>query len=188
MEQILKLFKHDLKTQHLELRLLKPTKENAAAFWNIIKDENPDDFKYISFTPNYMTEKHLPTSEIETFETLIKQDKEQNAVNWATYHNNELIGFFQIRYWHNNSTLEMAEMWFIKSAQGQGFSKEINQAIEKIAFSIPSISRIGWQCFEQNTKSKKAALSNGYTLLSSKPDSIHQNLVRMVFIKNFPAR
>ena len=182
MEKVLRLFQHNLKTQHLELRIIKPTKEIAADFWSIIKNENPEDFKYMSFSTDYL--KPLPQSEQETFDTLIKENNKTNAINYAVYNNNNLIGFFQIKYWKDNTTLEMAEMWFIKSARGKGFANEINSAIEKIAFSELNISRIGWQCFEPNIQSKNAALHNGYKILKRIDDSIRKDTVRLVLVKN----
>ena len=186
MEKIIRLFQRNLKTPHLELRTIKPTKELAANFWDIIKNENPDDFKYMSFSTDYL--KPLPQSEQETFDTLIKENNKSNAVSYAVYNNNNLIGFFQIKYWDDNATLEMAEMWFIKSARSKGFANEIDEAIEKIAFAEPGISRIGWQCFEPNIQSKNAALRNGYKILKSINDSIRKDTVRLVLVKTPPVR
>ena len=184
MEKIIRLFQHNLKTAHLELRIIKPTKELAAKFWGIIKNESPKDFKYTSFSTDYL--KPLPQSEQETFDTLIKENNKSNAISYAVYNNNDLIGFFQIKYWEDNATLEMAEMWFIKSARGKGFANEINEAIEKIAFAEPSISRMGWQCFEPNIQSKNAALRNGYKIFKSINDSIRKDTVRLVLVKTPP--
>ncbi len=85
MEKVLKLFKRDFKTSRLELRLISPTKKLAKDFWNIIKNENPDDFKYISFSLENNTP--LPQSEQETFDTLVKECKESNTINYAIYIN-----------------------------------------------------------------------------------------------------
>ena len=186
MEKFFKLFRHNFKTPHLELRIIKPTKKLATKFWNVIKNESPDDFKYISFSTDYL--KPLPQSEQETFDTLIKENDKPNAISYAVYNNNKLIGFFQIKYWENNATLEMAEIWFIKSARGKGYSNEINEVIENIAFAEPSISRIGWQCFEPNIQSKNAALHNGYKIIKSINDSIRKDIVRLVLVKTPPVR
>ena len=186
MEKVLKLFKRDFKTSRLELRLISPTKKLAEDFWNIIKNENPDDFKYISFSLDYNTP--LPTSEQETFDTLVKECKESNTINYAIYNNNSLIGFTKIIYWENNATLEIGGAWLIKSAWGQGFVKEIAANIEKIALLEPAISRMGWQCFEQNIGSKTAALHSGYNILKSAPDSIKKDLLRVTLVKSLPVR
>ncbi len=82
-----------------------------------------------------------------------------------------LIGFTKIIYWENTATLEISNTWLVKSAWGQGFVKEIATNIEKVALLEPAISRMGWQCFEQNIGSKTAALHSGYNILKSAPDS-----------------
>ena len=69
--------------------------------FTIIKNENPDDFKYISFSTDNL--KPLPQSEQETFDTLVKECKESNTINYAIYNNNGLIGFTKIIYWENNN-------------------------------------------------------------------------------------
>ena len=186
MEKVLKLFKRDFKTSRLELRLINPTKKLAKDFWNIIKNENHDDFKYVSFSLDYNTP--LPKSEQETFDTLIKECKESNTINYAIYNNNNLIGFTKIVYWENNATLEIGNTWLVKSAWGQGFIKEIATNVEKIALLEPSISRMGWQCFEPNIGSKMAALHSGYNILKSVPDSIRKDLIRVVLVKPLPVR
>ena len=186
MEKVLKSFKRDFKTSRLELRLINPTKKLAKDFWNIIKGETPDDFKYISFSLDYNTP--LPTSEQETFDTLIKECKESNTINYAIYSNNKLIGFTKIIYWENNATLEIGNTWLVKSAWGQGFIKEIAANVEKVALLEPVISRMGWQCFEPNIGSKIAALHSGYNILKSAPDSIRKDLIRVVLVKPLPVR
>jgi RimJ/RimL family protein N-acetyltransferase len=184
MEKVLKLFKRDLKTSRLELRLISPTKKLAEDFWNIIKNENPDDFKYISFSLENNTP--LPQSEQETFDTLVKECKEPNTINYAIYNNNSLIGFTKIIYWENNTTLEIGNTWLVKSAWRQGFVKEIAANVEKVALLEPAISRMGWQCFEPNIGSKMAALHSGYNILKSAPDSIKKDLLRVVLVKPLP--
>ena len=64
MEQFYKLFRRNLKTKRLELRILEPTEENAKLVWNAIKNEKPANFKYVNWTPEY--KKPLPESLEET--------------------------------------------------------------------------------------------------------------------------
>ncbi|MFQ6739301.1 MAG: GNAT family N-acetyltransferase, partial [Alphaproteobacteria bacterium] len=161
-------------------------KKLATTFWDVIKNEKTTDFKYIFFSTD--NSNALPKSEQETFDVLLKESKKPNAISYAVYNDNNLIGFFQLRYWENNTTLEISEIWFIKSARGKGFSVETNKTIEEIAFSNPNISRIGWQCFEQNIQSKNAALHNGYKILKTINDSIKKDAVRLVLIKTPPVR
>ena len=73
MDRFYELFRRNLKTSRLELRVLEPTPENAKVVWEAIKDENSADFKYINWTPEY--KKPLP----ESFEeTLAQMQQEQN--------------------------------------------------------------------------------------------------------------
>ena len=44
MEKFYEIFRRDLKTKRLELRILQPTPENARLVWDAIQNENPGDF------------------------------------------------------------------------------------------------------------------------------------------------
>ena len=57
MEKFFELFGHNIKTERLEMRILEPNEENAQLVWNVLKNENPDDFIYSS-----RLESILPTS------------------------------------------------------------------------------------------------------------------------------
>lgn len=105
METILTPFRRDLKTKNLELRIIKPAKGNAKDFWNVIKNENPDDFKYIRFSLDDVAP--LPISEQETFDLLVKYHQETNRISYAVYNNNNLIGFARAIYWDKIPTLEI---------------------------------------------------------------------------------
>ena len=60
MEKFLELFKRDLWTERLEMRLLEPTPENAKIVWDVLKNENPEDFKYMWYSVSHKS--HLPES------------------------------------------------------------------------------------------------------------------------------
>ena len=180
MEKFFELFKKNLKTERLELRIMEPTLENAKIVWEAIQNENPDDFKYLRFSPNGKT--YLPISEKETLDTLLEANETQNGISYCVYHNNKFIGFVQILYWEKRNILEMGKIWFVKSSWGNGFATEINKTIEKITFTKTDISHMGWQCYEDNINSKKAALHNGYNLVKEMTDS-ETNYNRLVFIK-----
>ena len=47
MEKFFELFKKNLKTERLELRIMEPTPENAALIFDVLKNENPDDYKFM---------------------------------------------------------------------------------------------------------------------------------------------
>ena len=44
MEQFMKIFNKNLKTQRLELRILEPTLENAKLVWDVLKNEKKENF------------------------------------------------------------------------------------------------------------------------------------------------
>ncbi len=161
MEKFFELFKKDLKTQRLELRILEPTKENAKLVWNAIKNENPEDFKFIYYSPKY--KKHLPESEQETLETM-KQEIEttsKNGVVWYVFHNGKLIGHHGMYFFDSNDSAQGGDIWFIKSAQGHGFNKEIYQLLEKMAFEQLGANRFARTCDDNNINSQKCMLKWG---------------------------
>ena len=173
-------FPETIKTSRLLLRSVLPTEENAKLMWNEIKKENPQDFPYIRFSPNGKT--YLPTSEKETLDTLLEAKEVPNSINYWVYYKDKFIGFVQIIYWEKRDILEMARIWFVKSAWGNGFASEINKAIEEITFSKTKVLNMGWQCYEDNADSKKTALRNGYKLVKEMTDP-ETSCNRLVFIK-----
>lgn len=70
--------------------------------------------------------------------------------------------------------------------RGRGFAKEINEAMEQIAASVPDISRMGWQCDEPNIGSKTAALRCGYQFLKKMTNSKGENI--LIFVKPLHVR
>ena len=68
MEKFFELFKRDLKTERLEMRILEPTPENAKIVWDVLKNENPEDFKYMWYSVSHKS--HLTESVEETQENL----------------------------------------------------------------------------------------------------------------------
>ena len=164
MEKFFKLFKRDLKTERLELRILEPTSENAQIVWNAIKGENPADFAFIRFSPKY--DKPLPESVDEVL-AIIQNDEKmatENGAVWYVFHDGKLVGYTRIHYWDSNKTLQIAAVWLVKSAWGYGFYKEIRDTLEKIAFKDLKIHRAGIQCMAGNVRSKSSIERSGYHL------------------------
>lgn len=164
MEKFFNLFKRNFKTNRLELRILNATPENAEIVWNVIKHENPTDFMYISFSPKY--NKPLPESVDEVLSIMKNDDKiaTENGVIWYVFYDNKLIGYQRIHFIESNNTLAFSAVWFVKSAWGNGFSKEIHEFLEKIAFEELKVHRTGRQCMGGNMRSKKSIESSGYHL------------------------
>ena len=105
MKKFFELFRRDLKTPRLELRILEPTPENAQLVWDAIKDENPADFRFVNWTPNY--KKPLPESFQETLKQMQHEEKydvAQNGVVWYVFYNGKLIGHHGLFYFDSNNT------------------------------------------------------------------------------------
>lgn len=165
MEKFYKLFRRNLKTKRLELRVLEPTPENAKLVWDAIKNENPADFKYVNWTPEY--KKPLP----ESFEeTLAQMQQEQNrdvvpnGAVWYAFHDGKLIGHHGVFYFDNNKSMQSGNVWFIKSAQGHGFNQEIWSLLIKMAFEQLGANRIMRQCMASNEQSQKSISNSGFHL------------------------
>ena len=165
MEKFYKLFRQNLKTQRLELRVLDPTPENAKLVWEAIKNENPMDFKYVNWTPGY--KKPLPESFEETLTQMQQEQKHDvvpNGAVWYVFHNGQLIGHHGVFYFDNNKSMQSGNVWFIKSAQRRGFNQEIGALIIKMAFEHLGANRIMRQCMANNEQSQKSISSSGFHL------------------------
>src|SRR5574344_904925 len=107
MEKFFELFGHNIKTERLEMRILEPNEENAQLVWNVLKNENPDDFIYSS-----RLESILPTSQEDTLHVMqYYHNRCQNrGIDWFLFYNNELIGYQRIYYCTDNKTLECSSV------------------------------------------------------------------------------
>ncbi len=85
-------FKHT--RNKLETRILEPTPENAKIVWDVSKNEDPEDFKYMWYSVSHKS--HL-TESVE--ETQMKLDYEsQNGCAYYIFHNNKFIGCMRVHY------------------------------------------------------------------------------------------
>lgn len=165
MEKFYELFRRNLKTPRLELRVLEPIMENAKLVWDAVKGENPADFKYINWTPNYT--KPLPESLEETLKTMEQEQKHDvvpNGAVWYVFHNGKLIGHHGVFYFDNNRSMQAGNIWFVKSAQGHGFNQEIWSLLIKMAFEELGANRILRQCMADNKQSQKSITASGFHL------------------------
>lgn len=162
MEKFFKLFKKNLKTERLELRILEPTMENAKLIWDAIKDQDPKNFKFIFWSPKY--KKAFPESLRETYETMKQdaRDTAQHGVVWYVFYNGKLIGHHGVFYFDSNNSVQSGNIWFITSAQRHGFNSEIFKTIENIAFEKLKANRVAYQCDAKNIGSKKSIMKNGF--------------------------
>ena len=165
MDKFYELFRRDLKTPRLELRVLKATPENAKLVWDAIKDENPIDFKYVNWTPNY--KKPLPESLEETLAQMQQEEKydvNPNGAVWYVFHDGKLIGHHGVFYFDNNKSMQSGNVWFVKSAQKKGFNQEIWSLLIKMAFEQLGANRIMRQCMANNEQSQKSIMGSGFHL------------------------
>ena len=159
MEKFIELFRHNLKTERLEMRILEPTPENAELVWRALQKENPDDFKYAPMVNGGI----LPKSHEETLQMMQKQTKWcHNGVGWYLFYNNDLVGYQRIHFWPENRTIQCAEVWFLRKYWGQGFNQEIHKKIEEIAFDALHANRIRRQCIKGNIKSYNSIKKSGF--------------------------
>ena len=165
MEKFYKLFRKNLKTKRLELRVLEPTPENAKLVWEAIKNENPDDFRYVNWTPNY--KKPLPESLEETLTQMQQEQKRDiipNGAVWYVFYDGKLVGHHGVFYFDNNKSMQAGNVWFVKSAQRQGFNQEIWTLLMKMAFEDLGVNRIMRQCMADNKQSQKSISGSGFHL------------------------
>jgi len=162
MKKFFELFRRDLKTPRLELRILEPTPENAEMVWSVVKNEKPDDFKYTWFTVSHKS--HLTESVEETQERMKIDYESKNGCAYYVFYNNKFIGYMRIHFWAESRTLQCASVWFIKSMWGKGFNKEIHDKLEDIAFNGLQVNRICRQTMAENIASKKSIEHSGYHL------------------------
>ena len=165
MEKFYNLFRKNLKTKRLELRVLEPTPENAKLVWKAIKNEKPDDFRYVNWTPNY--KKPLPESLEETLTQMQQEQKRDiipNGAVWYVFYDGKLVGHHGVFYFDNNKSMQAGNVWFVKSAQRQGFNQEIWALLMKMAFEDLGANRIMRQCMADNKQSQKSISGSGFHL------------------------
>lgn len=152
-----------IKTARLEMRQLDATPENAQLVFDAVKNENPDDF----FFQTIGHTNTIPKSEDEVLKQL------QTEASWITengtifyiFHDGNLIGYRRLFYFNDATrTLQMAAVWLVRSAWGNGFAREISDKIEEIAFNILGANRITRQCSTENTRSANSIKSSGFHL------------------------
>ena len=162
MEKFFELFKRNLQTERLEMRILEPTPENAKIVWDVLKNENPEDFKYMWYSVSHKS--HLTESVEETQERMKLDYESKNGCAYYIFYNNKFIGYMRVHYWADSKTLQCASVWFIKSAWGNGFNKEVHNKLEDLAFNGLHANRICRQTMAGNIESKKSIESSGYHL------------------------
>ncbi|MBQ7409044.1 MAG: GNAT family N-acetyltransferase [Alphaproteobacteria bacterium] len=162
MEKFFDLFKRNLKTERLDLGILEPSLENAQIVWDVMKNENPYDYKYMWFSITHKS--HLVESVEETFDRINVDYNQKNGCAYYIFYESKFIGYMRVHYIENNNSLQCASVWFIKSQWGKGFNKEVHKKLEDIAFNELHVNRICRQVMADNERSKHSIESSGYHL------------------------
>ena len=162
MDKFFELFKRNLKTERLEMRIMEPTVENAEIVYNIIKNENPEDFKYMWYSITHNS--HLTESVEETQQRMKLDFESKNGCAYYVFLKDKFIGYMRIHYIPDNKTLQCASVWFIKSMWGYGFNREVHDKLEDLAFNCLHANRICRQVMAENIASKKSIEKSGYHL------------------------
>ena len=179
MDGFNRIFNHDIKTERLELRVLKPTIANAQMIWDVLKHEKSDDYQYMWHSVTHKS--HLPESADETLELMKRDSGYKNGVVWYIFYHGRFIGYQRIHYWDNNDTIQCASVWFIKSARGQGFNQEVHKLIDKLGFEELGVNRICRQAMAGNVCSVNSIKKAGYQLdgveraANKMPDGTYMN-------------
>ena len=172
MECFSELFRQNLITQRLELRVLEPIEANAKLVWDAIKNENPANFKYVNWTPGFRRPLPkgygLPKSLGETM-TQMRQEQDYDVVQgdaavWYVFYNGNLIGHHGVCFYPRFNYMNSGDIWFIKSAWGHGFNREIWSLIIKMAFEDLGVGTINRTCLADNERSRKSIISSGFCI------------------------
>ena len=152
-----------IKTARLEMRQLEVTPKNAQLVFDAVKNEDSADFYFNRICNTNL----VPVSADEMLKQMQIESQwvADNGVNLYIFHNGNLIGYRRL-YFHDDptKTLQMAAVWLVRSAWGNGFACETSDVIEKIAFETLGANRITRQCSVDNVRSANSIRSSGFHL------------------------
>ena len=152
-----------IKTARLEMRQLEVTPKNAQLVFDAVKHEDSADFYFNRICNTNL----VPVSADEMLKQMQIESQwvADNGVNLYIFHNGNLIGYRRL-YFHDDptKTLQMAAVWLVRSAWGNGFARETSDVIEKIAFETLGANRITRQCSVDNVRSANSIRSSGFHL------------------------
>ncbi len=152
-----------IKTPRLEMRQLGATLENAQIVFDAVKDENVDDFY---FNP-IGVDNTVPKSVDEVVKWMQRESDwtADNGVALYIFHNDKFIGYRRL-FFHDDPTrtLQIATVWLVRGAWGDGFARETSDEIERIAFEMLGANRITCQCSVDNVRSENSIRASGFHL------------------------
>lgn len=162
MERFNEIFRKNITTQRLELRVLSPTVSNAQMIWDVLQHENPDEYRYMYHSVSHKS--FLPESVDETLAVMQRDANFRNGVAWYIFHQGKLVGYQRVHFIENSDTIQCASVWFVKSARHQGFNHEVHDKIEQLAFLALGANRVCRQAMAGNTASVNSIKNSGYHL------------------------
>lgn len=155
-------FPQTIKSARLVLRVVAPTKENAATLLDII-NQNRD----------YLVEWQGHFGELKTVDDVIayltkraNQIKNNQGVCFYIFHNDNIIG--RIRFFNIQDKACEIGYWLIKSANGNGFMSEALKALETELFKF-GFEKITLDIDNGNVHSENLAKRNAYKLAKVLP-------------------
>ena len=151
-----------IKTARLEMRQLDVTRENAEMIFDAIKNENPSDFYFNPIGGDNI----VPKSADEVLKFMQRESDwtADNGVALYLFQKDKFIGYRRLFFDNVTRTLQMATVWLVRSAWGNGFARESSDEIERIAFESMGANRITRQCSKDNLRSVNSIKSSGFHL------------------------
>ncbi len=159
---MIKYFSRNLHSDRLVLKHLVPNLQNAKMIYDVLKNENPKDYKYEPLVPRHV----LPKSVKETLNMMnhYKDFEDKDGCVFYMFYNNEFIGVRKLCYFKEASTLKFSTVWLIRSARRKGFAKESFRLLEDIAFNKLKVNRISRVNIKENKDSEILAKNIGFIL------------------------
>lgn len=171
---MIKYFSKDLHSERLVLKHLEPNIRNAKMIYNILKDENPKDYKY---EPIMNGSKILPTSVSDTLKMMQyhAESEKNDACTFYIFNNNQFIGVRKISFYKENLSLKLNTVWLVSNARGHGFAAESYRTIEEIAFNKLKVNKIMRVNIVENEDSAKLAKQTGFILDGISRQAVYMN-------------
>lgn len=169
---MIKYFSRNLRSGELELRHLIPNLQNAQIIYDVLKHENPDDYKY-----EYLVSesKILPKSVADTLKMMRYHADTKDSCTFYMFYNNRFIGVRKISYFKEAFILKLNSVWLVRAARGYGFATESYRAIENIAFNKLKVNKIMRVNFVENKMSAKLAENTGFILDGISRQAVYMN-------------
>lgn len=179
--QTLSNFPQTIKTPRLVLRVVLPTKENAATLLNIV-DQNRD---YLMDWQGHFGELKTVDDVLAYLNKRANQIEINQGICFYIYHNDNIIG--RIRFFNVKDNGCEIGYWLIKSANGHGYMSEALSALESELFKF-GFDNITLDIDNGNTRSEKLAKRNGYKLNKRLPMASWAKCIgkcdSLIYVKN----